>query len=256
MPKTDKPIVVNPQTVSAGANDIRPIFAAEAVLMAEEPLSLSEPKPLSTSVFDKPSVAGANAPLTATSGLSALSDVAAQPMPMAGAEQRPLTAFAQIAESMRVTEAGASDPVSGDTTFQAATETSKPATKLGEAILAQIKSVSLEEGRTQIALKPAGLGQLEIVIQNTEDSASKVVVKVENPMVLSNLREDRHVLAQAIGVTDDSQLEFQGGFANEGGGDNEPSQGNSRGSDITITPDVAVASQGTVIEDTELDLVT
>ena len=78
-----------------------------------------------------------------------------------------------------------------------------------DAIITQIRSVELSKGHTTITLAPAGLGSIEIEIVSEKDVASRVVVRVENPAVLQALREDRQLLAQAIGVSDSNIFDFQ-----------------------------------------------
>ena len=78
-----------------------------------------------------------------------------------------------------------------------------------EALMAQVKSVEASQGRTTVNLIPRGLGNIEIEVVTAKDVTSKVVVRVENPAVLQALRDDRQLLAQAIGVTDSSIFDFQ-----------------------------------------------
>jgi len=78
-----------------------------------------------------------------------------------------------------------------------------------EALMAQVKSVDVTPGRTTINLMPQGLGNIEIEVIAEKDVTSKVVVRVENPMVLQALRDDRQMLAQAIGVSDSNIFDFQ-----------------------------------------------
>lgn len=75
--------------------------------------------------------------------------------------------------------------------------------------MAQVKSVDVTPGRTTINLMPQGLGNIEIEVIAEKDVTSKVVVRVENPMVLQALRDDRQMLAQAIGVSDSNIFDFQ-----------------------------------------------
>ncbi|NRB03708.1 MAG: hypothetical protein HRU30_10645, partial [Rhodobacteraceae bacterium] len=144
-----------------------------------------------------------------------------------------------------------------ETTFNASTDKPAPTSRLGEAVMAQIKSAQVEDGRTHIALKPSGLGQIEIVIQTTEDAASKVIVKVDNPAVLTTLRDDRQYLAQAIGVSDGTTLEFQSGSSSQDSSEEHAGQGGFTGfEDMGTSEPVIAAPQSRIIEDTSLDITT
>jgi hypothetical protein len=76
-------------------------------------------------------------------------------------------------------------------------------------LLAQIKSVAAAAGRTTVNLVPRGLGAVEIEIMGERDAPTQVAVRVENPAVLQALREDRQMIAQSLGITDSSLLDFQ-----------------------------------------------
>lgn len=80
---------------------------------------------------------------------------------------------------------------------------------VADALMAQVKMVDVQEGRTTVQLQPRGLGAIEVEMFAKDDVASKVVVRVENPLVLQTLREERHMLAQAIGVADSSVMSFE-----------------------------------------------
>ena len=90
----------------------------------------------------------------------------------------------------------------------------KPVKPFAEALISQVKAVDVTDGRTTVNLHPRGLGAIEIEVLGDKDLASKVVVRVENPAVLQVLRDDRQMLAQAIGVADSTVMEFQ----NQGSG--------------------------------------
>jgi hypothetical protein len=94
-----------------------------------------------------------------------------------------------------------------------------------EALMAQVKSVEVREGQTTVNLVPRGLGNIEVEIISEKDVASRVVVRVENPAVLQSLRDDRNLLAQAIGVSDSSIFDFQ----EQSAGDQSDPQHNQNG---------------------------
>lgn len=99
--------------------------------------------------------------------------------------------------------------------------------RFAEAITSQIKSVDVTQERTHIALNPRGLGNIDIEISQSADNTLKVTIRAENPVVLQALRDERNLLAQAIGFDSGASLEFhqqtqdeQARTANNGGFDN------------------------------------
>lgn len=81
--------------------------------------------------------------------------------------------------------------------------------KFAEALTAQIKAADVNQERTRVALNPRGLGHIDIEIRGDAETGLKVTVRAENPTVLQSLRDERGMLAQAIGMSDGSELEFQ-----------------------------------------------
>lgn len=143
-------------------------------------------------------------------------------------------------------------------TEAAATETSVkvPVKPFTEAVMAQIKSVEATQGRTTVNLIPRGLGNIEIEVLSDKDGAARVVVRVENPVVLQALRDDRQVLAQAIGVSDSGIFDFQEHSAGEQPDpqrENSP-QGSASFSDASeMQPEVGHLD---VVQDGHLDIMT
>ncbi|GLQ28114.1 hypothetical protein [Sulfitobacter pacificus] len=143
-------------------------------------------------------------------------------------------------------------------TEAAATETSVkvPVKPFTEAVMAQIKSVEATQGRTTVNLIPRGLGNIEIEVLSDKDGAARVVVRVENPVVLQALRDDRQVLAQAIGVSDSGIFDFQEHSAGEQPDpqrENSP-QGSASISDASeMQPEVGHLD---VVQDGHLDIMT
>jgi hypothetical protein len=62
----------------------------------------------------------------------------------------------------------------------------------------QISPSGLTEGRTQITLRPDGLGAVEIELKTDPSGRLSVLLRVENPTVLQALREDRNVLLMGL----------------------------------------------------------
>ena len=125
-----------------------------------------------------------------------------------------------------------------------------------EALMAQVKSVEVSEGRTTVNLVPRGLGNIEVEVISEKDVASKVVVRVENSAVLQALRDDRHLLAQAIGVSDSSIFDFQeyGGGDQSNPQDKQGGQGSDPFGDTTATQ--SQAQHLDVVHEGQLDILT
>lgn len=62
----------------------------------------------------------------------------------------------------------------------------------------QISPSGLTEGRTQITLRPDGLGAVEIELKTDPSGRLSVLLRVENPTVLQALREDRNALLMGL----------------------------------------------------------
>ncbi|MGV6810886.1 MAG: flagellar hook-length control protein FliK [Brevirhabdus sp.] len=88
------------------------------------------------------------------------------------------------------------------------TDTRPTPARFNEAILAQVKSTEVTAERTRIELNPRGLGHIDIEISSDPASSTRILIRAENPHVLQALREERATLAVAIGISDDSQLQF------------------------------------------------
>ncbi|WP_157577760.1 flagellar hook-length control protein FliK [Roseivivax halodurans] len=66
-------------------------------------------------------------------------------------------------------------------------------------VLDQIRRVGVTTGRTRIELTPEGLGPLEIDLSADEAGQLRIVLRAENPAILSMLRGDRAGLLSALG---------------------------------------------------------
>ncbi|UWR17462.1 flagellar hook-length control protein FliK [Sulfitobacter sp. M368] len=131
-----------------------------------------------------------------------------------------------------------------------------PPKPFAEALISQVKSVEVSEGRTSVSLHPRGLGNIEIEVVTEKDAASKVVVRVENPAVLQSLRDERDLLAQAIGLSDGSVLEFHDHQPNDpSGGQGGHSRSSGQSGETSLTADTA-PQHTDVVGDGQLDILT
>ncbi|TMV54526.1 flagellar hook-length control protein FliK [Thioclava sp. BHET1] len=77
----------------------------------------------------------------------------------------------------------------------------------------QIRSATFTGDQTRISLTPHGLGTIEIDMKRDEAGRMQVVLRADNPMVLSALRGDRDTLSAILtgsGITaDGGTLDFQ-----------------------------------------------
>ena len=212
-------------TLSNGDTMERPVVATEAgskptFLIGQDKQVNTTPAPIANSLLAQPSAEPEQIPLSSTQATTG------------------------------VTPQGATEA--------AATETSVkvPVKPFTEAVMAQIKSVEATQGRTTVNLIPRGLGNIEIEVLSDKDGAARVVVRVENPVVLQALRDDRQVLAQAIGVSDSGIFDFQEHSAGEQPDpqrENSP-QGSASFSDASeMQPEVGHLD---VVQDGHLDIMT
>lgn len=131
-----------------------------------------------------------------------------------------------------------------------------PTRPFADALIGQVKSVEVSEGRTTINLHPRGLGNIEVEVIAEKDAASKVVVRVENPAVLQALRDDRVVLAQAIGVADSEILEFKESNTGEQSDNSGGQEGGSNDLFSSSESDSVTNSHVDVLGNGNLDIVT
>ncbi|KIN77167.1 flagellar hook-length control protein FliK [Sulfitobacter mediterraneus] len=131
-----------------------------------------------------------------------------------------------------------------------------PPKPFAEALISQVKSVEVSEGRTSVSLHPRGLGNIEIEVVTEKDTAAKVVVRVENPAVLQSLRDERDLLAQAIGLSDSSIFEFHDHQPNDpSGGQGGQSQSSGQSGETSVTAETA-PQHTDVVGDGQLDILT
>lgn len=73
-----------------------------------------------------------------------------------------------------------------------------PASGFARNLAQQIRSATLTEGTTRIALAPRGLGEIEIDMGPDEAGNLRIILRAENPAVLHALRGDRDGLLLAL----------------------------------------------------------
>lgn len=73
-----------------------------------------------------------------------------------------------------------------------------PASGFARNLAQQIRSATLTEGTTRIALAPRGLGEIEIDMGPDEAGNLRIILRAENPAVLQALRGDRDGLLLAL----------------------------------------------------------
>ena len=108
----------------------------------------------------------------------------ALPIPTPPTDSRPLAASpmaASPADMARPSEAG-----------------QRPASGFARNLAQQIRSATLTEGTTRIALAPRGLGEIEIDMGPDEAGNLRIILRAENPAVLQALRGDRDGLLLAL----------------------------------------------------------
>ncbi|MDF3414803.1 hypothetical protein HKX54_10090 [Sulfitobacter sp. M57] len=229
------PLPVPPQTAPAkpaiGLKDKAEAATAEN-RSVERPLAMSE-------IVTKNNVlAGLEKP--ANAGLAALGFADPEQIEQANIQSTAGTTLSGAKEAAAPSEANMKPPV-------------KP---FSEAVMAQIKSVEAAQGRTTVNLIPRGLGNIEIEVLSENDATAKIVVRVENPVVLQALRDDRQVLAQTLGVSDSGLLDFQEHSAGEQSDAKQQNtgQGGAGFSDApAVQPELAHRD---VVQDGHLDIMT
>ena len=106
--------------------------------------------------------------------------------------------------------------------------TSTEAARFSGYITDQIRSAKLDGDRMTVALKPAGLGAVEVEVKRGDGGQLQVVVRADNPMVLSALRSNQDQLSAILAASGfnatGSTLDFQD-FSGKG---QAPQQGRTR----------------------------
>ncbi len=156
-------------------------------------------------------VMAAAAEVSQSSGAGPLMAALAEVSEEVGASWRspvePLITPEDIARAMARGGHSAGDPAT--TTPQGRTESGAEPSRFAAALAAQVRSAEVGDGHTRIALSPRGLGSIEVDVSTGEDGALKIVVRAENPAVLSSLRDERDLLAQALGGMEAGSLDLR-----------------------------------------------
>lgn len=80
-------------------------------------------------------------------------------------------------------------------------------------VAAQIRGKVFEEGKTRVELSPRGLGDVEVEVSRDEAGKLRVILRVENPAVLTAFRQDREALLSTLregGIEiEESELSFE-----------------------------------------------
>ena len=175
-------------------------------------------------------------------------------------EVLPLMPLAEKSEMPRELEAGGSllpDQISQIKASGPLEVAIKPQAKpFAQALVAQVKAIDIKEGRTSVSLHPRGLGQIEIDIVTDKDSSLRVVVRVENPMVLQTLRDERQMLATAMGLTDAGTFEFEQGFSGDSNQDKHGQSTQAQGDDVGFAGPISDIRHEDVVDDDQLDILT
>lgn len=134
-------------------------------------------------------------------------------MSKAGATSQAVGLNAQLSHHVEGLEVRASNPLDAPARAQAAADPS-PSFMLARNAAAQIRGKVFEEGRTRVELSPRGLGDVEVEVARDDSGKLRVVLRVENPAVLTAFRQDREALLSVLREggfeIDDSELAFEG----------------------------------------------
>ena len=269
VPLTDAQKIAAPKQQVTRQADPVPTLRVEATPEGTRPIAATEPAKtllpttLATPVEPKPDAAAA--PKSAwQSGQDAQPNFLAKPAtsilaPVAEtvtANDAPETASRSPSELLQPSSTTNKD-LTTTTPAQAAAHKGTVSKPFSEALMMQGKAAEVVEGRTSVHLHPRGLGNIDVeVIAGDKDLASKIIVRVENPVILQHLREDRHLLAQAIGASDGALLEFH-----ERGAEQEQGQshqgGAGFGQNTTDTVDATPLPQhADILLDDRIDILT
>ena len=125
-----------------------------------------------------------------------------------------------------------------------------------EALVAQVKSFDVRKGRTMISLLPRGFGKIDIEILTEKDNTTRVMVRVENSMVLQALRDERQLLAHAVGMSDASNFDFEQTDGNDTGGQSQQQSQSSVNQGSAMFEAHTKSAHVDIVADGQLDLFT
>lgn len=125
-----------------------------------------------------------------------------------------------------------------------------------EALVAQVKSFDVRKGRTMISLLPRGFGKIDIEILTEKDNTTRVMVRVENSMVLQALRDERQLLAHAVGMSDASNFDFEQSDGNDTGGQSQQQSQSSVNQGSAMFEAHTKSAHVDIVADGQLDLFT
>lgn len=146
--------------------------------------------------------------------------------------------------------------IESTSTLQSARAAESQTPRFSQAVVSQVRAVDFQEGITKVELTPRGLGSVEIEMKTNSDGSLSVVVRAENPHVLSSLREERDLLALAVSDAGQGTFEFQGFSKEEQSQDQGGQEFGSGTSGDAITEGADVATDTVTIGGGQLDLVT
>ncbi|MFC2970511.1 flagellar hook-length control protein FliK [Acidimangrovimonas pyrenivorans] len=197
-----------PQQRGAFANDPSDFFDPRLRAVLEKALRLAPAAP---------DQARAGAQPTGTAAAALPQSAAQAQTPLLAA----LPAGASPFGAAPLAQAAASPPATAPQAHAAAVPTPAPPPGFAGVVTAQLRSADLSARHTRIALTPQGLGTIEFDLQHDKSGDLKVVVRADNPMVLTALRNDRDTLAGILSgsglAASGNALDFQDLGQRDGG---------------------------------------
>ena len=117
-----------------------------------------------------------------------------------------------LGQAVEVAEARASAPLESPTRTPVSADPSA-SYMFARTVAAQIRGKVFEEGKTRVELSPRGLGDVEVEVSRDEAGKLRVILRVENPAVLTAFRQDREALLSTLREggfeIEESELSFE-----------------------------------------------
>lgn len=149
-------------------------------------------------------------------------------------------------------------PVDASNATQSSDAPAAKTPRFTAAIIDQIRAANVTDGQTKIELSPRGLGNIEIEVSTDVDGGTNVVIRADNNVVLTALREMREPWAQIQGMENGSSFSFEDmssredGASGNGAGDQADDSSGSL-HDAAHSTDIASTA---IIDGDQLDLMT
>lgn len=84
------------------------------------------------------------------------------------------------------------------------------------ALTEQLRAIKIQDGVTKVQLSPRGLGIIEVEVITDTDNTTNIVIRSDNAVVLTALKDVRELVSQVLNLESGSTLNFEESTGNGG----------------------------------------